>query len=89
MVVPGPEGSWITRALREAELEVEPTEVERESSDVVVLATTVEDFEERARDLGQRTRVVAVGWDPLPPELHRQLGEFFSNRVAPHIRGPV
>ena len=49
--------------------------------------TTVITGASRPEQAAANARVSSL--DPLPPELHRRLGEFFSNRVAPHIRGPV
>ncbi|MCB1129831.1 MAG: aldo/keto reductase, partial [Verrucomicrobiae bacterium] len=49
--------------------------------------TTVITGASRPEQAAANARVSSL--DPLPPELHRQLGEFFSNRVAAHIRGPV
>lgn len=74
VVVPGPEGSWIGRALREAGLEVREVTRAAEDAGLVVLATSVEAFEVRVRELARTTRVVAVGWDPLDPEEIARLG---------------
>ncbi len=74
VVVPGPEGSWIGRALREAGLEVREVARAAEDAGLVVLATSVEAFEARAAELARSTRVVAVGWDPLDPEEIARLG---------------
>jgi aryl-alcohol dehydrogenase-like predicted oxidoreductase len=49
--------------------------------------TTVITGASRPEQAAANARVSSL--DPLPPELHRRLGEFFSRQVAPHIRGPV
>lgn len=88
VVVPGPEGTWIARALREAEIEVResPGGLSEGAADaaLVVLATTIEGFEGLAVSLGRRTQVVAVGWDPIPAELapRLSLSGFFVRPVA-------
>ncbi len=86
--MPGPEGTWIARALREAEIDVResPGGLTERTADValVVLATTVDGFEGLAASLARHTRVVAVGWDPIPTELapRLSLAGFFVRPVA-------
>jgi len=89
VVVPGPEGTWIARALREAAIVVReaPGGVADGSSEdaaLVVLATTVDGFDSLAASLARHTRVVAVGWDPIPAELAPRLAlaGFFVRPVA-------
>lgn len=86
VVVPGPEGTWIARALRESGLEVREatvTEVERDAA-LVVMATTVDGFESVVTELASVTQVVAVGWDPLSSDLASRLSlvGFFVRPVA-------
>jgi hypothetical protein len=89
VVVPGPEGTWIARALREAEIEVGESpggvaDGATVDAALVVLATTVDGFEGLAASLARRTQVVAVGWDPIPAELapRLSLAGFFVRPVA-------
>ncbi len=49
--------------------------------------TTVITGASRPEQAGANARVSSL--DPLPPELHQRLGEFFTTEVAPHIRGEV
>lgn len=86
VVVPGPEGTWIARALREAGIEVHEGSTTDTTADaaLVVLATTVEGFEATSVSLAGHAPVVAVGWDPLPIELASRLSlaGFFVRPVA-------
>ncbi|MBX3248763.1 MAG: hypothetical protein KF901_16420 [Myxococcales bacterium] len=69
VVVPGPEGAWIARALRAISLDVRELETLDASEDaaVVIAATTAPGFADRARPLASATRVIAVGWEPRRP----------------------
>lgn len=86
VVVPGPEGTWIARALREAGIEVHEgsTTETTAGAALVVLATTVDGFEATSVSLAGHAPVVAVGWDPLPLELASRLSlaGFFVRPVA-------
>lgn len=69
VVVPGAEGSWIARALREAGFDVREADDTKGSadSDAVVVDRAIPGFEEALASLQAPARIV-VGWDPPTPD---------------------
>lgn len=76
VVVPGAEGRWIARALRDAGYDVREADDSRGSSDAdaVVLARSIPGFEDAIEAL--KTRVLVVSWEPLSDEQAASWGVF-------------
>lgn len=76
VVVPGAEGRWIARALREGGYDVREADDSHGSSDadVVVIARSIPGFEDAIAELD--TRVLVVSWDPVSDEQASTWGVF-------------
>ena len=77
LVIPGPEGGWISRALRDEGFEVEIREFLKPTGAALYLvALSVPSFEKSVMVLREHeptSCLVAVGWDPLEDERMREL----------------
>ena len=77
VVVPGAEGGWIARALRDAGYDVREADDVRGSADAdaVILARSLPDFHD-ALEILRDTRVLVVSWDPIRDDQAREWGAF-------------
>ncbi len=77
VVVPGAEGGWIARALRDAGYDVREADDARGSddADAVIVARSLPDFEESLEALAD-TRVLVVSWEPITDEQAESWGVF-------------
>ena len=87
VVVPGAEGSWIARALRQAGYDVREADDAKGSADAdaVILDRSVPGFEAILTELGAPARIV-VGWEPAEPEDRQAWGAraVFTRPVSSH-----